>query len=592
MFSIKTAIICAEDSLKIQNALAVFKNDFYTVESEILDVKSFETDVLTTYPDLVIMDEALFTPDINLLFGATDVILVTPEAGKTDLGDIRYVYFPVQLIYLFKKISGIYKAHTKESIEEKQKVRLSHVETITPFITNKALINQKSEALFDGDKKKPSLIAQRKRLLAELINSTVEEPVPVSVKETDDVNAIGCIEEDVVETVIKAQDEITKNNAILSIIKSMPNKNSYPLHFKELDLSGCELTVFYSDNSTEDVLITDNDVDVVFKNSVLGAVPVLIIYKGLQTGFVINVTEPVLLNVSVFQGPNTIKYIEGDIFNPEGLIVKGIYDNGEEELFTDFADLDITLSMKDKAVTIPIIAQQYVTIPVTVTKRHDEKVEVETLPNNITYYENHFDIDLTGCVLVRTLPTGEIVSIPATKSMIKAVDSDKKLIVLSVDGLNCSFSIDIVPDEIECLMVVHPPIKEKYIENESINTEGLVACIKTKAGDYEQVHDYLLDNDTAVLGKDKFSISYKGFEAFVPIMVNPLPEIEIDSPTTETEPVHVTEEIEPIPKIKESPITKDEHEESITEKQTEELPMVPVTKFYPSTLGLRFFTVS
>ncbi|ADQ05619.1 Pectate disaccharide-lyase [Caldicellulosiruptor owensensis OL] len=115
-------------------------------------------------------------------------------------------------------------------------------------------------------------------------------------------------------------------------IKRLPNKVNYFIG-EELDLKGLIVYAKYSDNS--EVKLMDGEYSYTpIDTTVAGNKEVTISYKGVSTKFMVTVKEKQLIGIEVTTYPKTTYYI-GESFDPTGLVVSKVYDNGDKEILSE-----------------------------------------------------------------------------------------------------------------------------------------------------------------------------------------------------------------------------------------------------------------
>lgn len=114
-------------------------------------------------------------------------------------------------------------------------------------------------------------------------------------------------------------------------ITSLPEKLEYIEGCEELDLTGGELTVTYTDGSSSVRELTDGEITATgFDNSVLGEQTITIMYRDYSASFKVKVVERKLGSVA-FSVPNTKEYIQGEALKLEGGGITLHYTDGGTE---------------------------------------------------------------------------------------------------------------------------------------------------------------------------------------------------------------------------------------------------------------------
>jgi len=92
-------------------------------------------------------------------------------------------------------------------------------------------------------------------------------------------------------------------------LKSGPVKAEYTKNYDDLDLTGAKITIHYSNNTSEDINITDTMVTG-YDNSTLGENTITVTYKDKVTTFKVNIVEREITSIELKSGPTKIEYIQ------------------------------------------------------------------------------------------------------------------------------------------------------------------------------------------------------------------------------------------------------------------------------------------
>lgn len=109
----------------------------------------------------------------------------------------------------------------------------------------------------------------------------------------------------------------------------------------ELKYEGAVARIYRDDDSTEDVILTpDNTTG--GDTSSAGKKTVTFTYKGISASFEIDVLAVAVKELEIKTMPTKVIYKEGEAFDPTGMVVNAIYNNGDIEECTDYTVGDIT----------------------------------------------------------------------------------------------------------------------------------------------------------------------------------------------------------------------------------------------------------
>ncbi|MGN0699674.1 MAG: bacterial Ig-like domain-containing protein, partial [Oscillospiraceae bacterium] len=140
-----------------------------------------------------------------------------------------------------------------------------------------------------------------------------------------------------------------------------PKKTNY-IAGEKFDPTGLVITLTYNNGKTEDVAYSDSTKDgftFAPKTLAVGDKNVTITYGGKSTKQAITVADKQLSSIAVKTAPRKTNYIDGEKFDPTGLVITLTYNNGKTEdvAYCDstkdgFTFAPETLAVGDKEVTI------------------------------------------------------------------------------------------------------------------------------------------------------------------------------------------------------------------------------------------------
>ena len=129
-------------------------------------------------------------------------------------------------------------------------------------------------------------------------------------------------------------------------ISKNPVKTKYIQYQDDLNATLGELTAIYTDGSTEIIKLTDSNVSLLdFDNAILGEQEVRVIYKGMETSFVVTVyqseeaaeeedDEGPIVKVELSHQPDKTTYIQGlENLDVTGIILRVQYEDGSVRSF-------------------------------------------------------------------------------------------------------------------------------------------------------------------------------------------------------------------------------------------------------------------
>ena len=278
-------------------------------------------------------------------------------------------------------------------------------------------------------------------------------------------------------------------------VKDEPSKTEYD-HGDAVNLAGGVITVTYSDNSTEDVSMTDPKVSIDsgsianINNNV-----VKINYSGKTTTFNIKVNDPVD-SLAVTSPMNTIEYSHGDNLDFTGLKLTATKRSGATEDLTSTSD-GVSISENVASVNsnkftktsadgvVPIKGTQVITFSYK-NKTADETIIVNDTISSVslisqptkTVYKRGEDLNLTGAQVKVLLASGNYTTINLPDGSVKVSNFDntktgvKQNLTVSFGGKNADSTIDVEAYNYIVSSEITAPTKLDYDYNTDLNLNG------------------------------------------------------------------------------------------------------------------------
>ena len=278
-------------------------------------------------------------------------------------------------------------------------------------------------------------------------------------------------------------------------VKDEPSKTEYD-HGDTVNLAGGVITVTYSDNSTEDVSMTDPKVSIDsgsianINNNV-----VKINYSGKTTTFNIKVNDPVD-SLAVTSPMNTIEYSHGDNLDFTGLKLTATKRSGATEDLTSNSD-GVSISENVASVNsnkftktsadgvVPIKGTQVIPFSYK-NKTADETIIVNDTISSVslisqptkTVYKRGEDLNLTGAKVKVLLASGNSTTINLPDGSVKVSNFDntktgvKQNLTVSFGGKNADSTIDVEAYNYIVSSEITAPTKLDYDYNTDLNLNG------------------------------------------------------------------------------------------------------------------------
>lgn len=299
------------------------------------------------------------------------------------------------------------------------------------------------------------------------------------------VMVAGCGEKKPDPVVVQTLDSIS--------VTKLPTKLEYNAG-DTFDPTGLEVTAKYSDGSTKVLTGTDYTLNPT-QNLQAGTSKISVSYEegGVTKNAEIAITvhsvtpppvEKVLDSISVVKGPDKTEYVEGDAFDPTGMEVKAIYDDGSDKVLTG---VEYTISPTQNLA----VGTDHVTITYEeggVTKTADVAITVNgpVIPTNYGTEDNPLSVTEAiaileaECINDNDMTKQAITAIGTIKNIRKTFDYDK-------DGKDDCFELDLT-DETNDIYIYRVHATPEIAENIALNsTLKFVGFAKNYKGTLEFV---------------------------------------------------------------------------------------------------------
>ncbi|WP_305116153.1 CotH kinase family protein [Thomasclavelia cocleata] len=132
-------------------------------------------------------------------------------------------------------------------------------------------------------------------------------------------------------------------------IESLPNKLSY-YQGEKLDVEGLVVNAIF--NTGNKISLNPDEYTVSSLTNEPGVQTIVISYNGKTISFDVEVKELVLDTLTIKKLPNKIEYYVGEKLDLSGLIVEGIFNNGNTEEITDYTVSELTDKVGEQTITV------------------------------------------------------------------------------------------------------------------------------------------------------------------------------------------------------------------------------------------------
>lgn len=280
---------------------------------------------------------------------------------------------------------------------------------------------------------------------------------------------------------------VNKPQPVVSSIEivSNPTKTTY-LFGEELDLSGGKIKVNFSDETSEDVSMTDRNVSVDYDNSIAVETDVTVSYKDKTATFKVVFQNIAVEKIEISNQITKTQYYVGEIINLSGGTLKVTYNNKNtnEFLLTDsrisISDFDnttagdktVTITFNDKTTTFTV---KYISLEIS-------SISVKT-PITKTTYTIGEDLDITGgeISVKYTNNSTETISLKDDRVTISSFDKTSignKMITINYTGKTTTFTVTYTKKAISSISLKSSITKATYFVGDSINLAGGKITVK------------------------------------------------------------------------------------------------------------------
>ena len=277
--------------------------------------------------------------------------------------------------------------------------------------------------------------------------------------------------------------EVTvKNDVTGIIIKQGIYKTTY-IKGETLDLTGGIITVLYEDNTTANIPMTSNDLQITGYNSnKIGQQTITVTYQRQFAIFNVTVRNSIT-GISIKNNINKTTYIKGETLDLTGGVLTVSYGDGNKaDVPMTSSDVKVTgfdsNNVGNQTITV---TYQGKTITFNVTIKDEiERITIKTNPLKTVYTKGE-ELDLTNGVINVVYSDGKTASIPMTSKEIEIsgydnITSGEQTITVTYRGQQTSFKIT-VKDEVEKITIKSNPTKTVYKKGDPLNLEGGIITV-------------------------------------------------------------------------------------------------------------------
>ena len=260
--------------------------------------------------------------------------------------------------------------------------------------------------------------------------------------------------------------------------------------------------------------------------------------------------DQTLTGIVITSKPKKTSYKTGETFDPKGMVVTAVYDDGSSAEVTNLEfDPDDELELDDDIVTVSYTEgrktySDEVRIKVTKAEKVLADLELTKEPDKTTYYEGEY-FDPKGMVITAIYEdksTAVLKEEDYTLSPRTSLSKANEFVVITYVEKNIAKSVAVevtvkeVTRKLSYIRITTPPTKTVYTEGEAFDPKGMVVTAYYDDKTSEEVKNYKISPE-GNLGKDITGITVTYAEGKVtqtdsqvitvkPILVNPFTDVK------------------------------------------------------------------
>lgn len=266
-------------------------------------------------------------------------------------------------------------------------------------------------------------------------------------------------------------------------ISAPPTKTAY-VQGQKFDASGMEVTAEYEDGTT--AVVTDYAIS---PSGALRTVDtkITVTYEGKTAEQTIEVAPETLEKLEITTAPQKTRYVDGQKFVPDGMVVKAIYNSGktDENLKRYTVEPSGGLTVATKSVVIGY-GELSVEQPVTVVSKTVTALTVAVGPQRTVYSEGETFV-AEGMRVRANYNDGSSENIDNFEYSPRGrLTKNDRLIDITFDGKTTAQRITVKQRYVTALTVIAPPVKTRYVEGERFDDAGMIVKAEFDNGDTEE----------------------------------------------------------------------------------------------------------
>lgn len=243
--------------------------------------------------------------------------------------------------------------------------------------------------------------------------------------------------------------KVEKNSVVSLSIKNPPKKIEY-YEGQKFDSTGMVIEATYKDGSKKNV----TDYKIVDGNNLKANQKYITVsYDDKTVKQAITVVPNPLVELKITKAPNKTKYVAGQSFDKTGMVITGVYENGDKHEIIDYTIENGTkLSKNQTSVTIKY-EDKTVKQPITVVEKAVKGIAINKKISKTEYIQNKEKLDLTGGTITVSYNDGskEEVSIESELVEVSGFNNKelgKNTITVQYGTYKTTFDVEIVAEAV------------------------------------------------------------------------------------------------------------------------------------------------
>ena len=331
---------------------------------------------------------------------------------------------------------------------------------------------------------------------------------------------------------------VKEKNLTELLVTKKPSKLVY-LEGDEFEPAGMEVTARYNNGTSQIV----TNYSFTGYDPTPGTKTIAVTYGGMTTYFTVEVTPREISGLVITRKPTKLTYLEGEEFDPTGMVVTAQYNNGTSETVEEYNVTGYDPQPGSKTIRVEYRGVS-TTFTVTVRARSLESIEITKQPDKTEYIEGQ-ELDITGLIVTAHYDNGTSEPVTGYSTAGYTGEVGMQTVVVTYQGETASFSVRVIARIVTGLKIQHLPDKTDYLEGDEFEPAGLVVVLTYNDGSTEETDDYTLTGYSSLPGQKTISVMCEGqtAEFQVTVQAKTLTHITITYPEKLT--YYVNEQFDP-----------------------------------------------